>query len=256
MKIQFLKDLNDCVLPEIPEDTYVIYKKGYDIPDIKGIRGKFEFDEFKAVYSNLHANMYIVFGLNKIITPSNRTQFVFEHLFSLSSDIEKYSIDYLPFIGETWRLWFHYGMCQVGKFGIPHSYAIETEWKHWFYRNMNDSRFEHKNLKICITDTYCDLDALNHEVTFQPTNSIDDEWYNEAKKHVFEKYDTPKMIINNLLKLCNKRFGLDYSYNSYLSKDRFKLPELNIYKFVNEENIRRVNSFNVFTKMNNENIRH
>lgn len=252
MKIQFLKSLNDAILPVIPEDTYVIYHKTYenDLPKIEGVK-MVEFEEFKTIYANIHANMYIIFGLNRIITPSNRTHFVFEHLFTLTSDVDKYSIDYFPFVGEPWRLWFHYGLCQVGKFGVPYSYTIETEWKHWFYRNKNDSRFQKDNLNICITDTFSNLDTITHNVTFYEPNEVDLIWYREAKEYVFENHHTPKMLINNLLKLCNKRFKITYGYDSYLSKNAFLLPELNVYKFLHEENKRRVNTFNVFTKKRN-----
>jgi len=40
MKVQFVKELTDCKIPSIPEDTYIIYKDGYDVPDIEGTRGK------------------------------------------------------------------------------------------------------------------------------------------------------------------------------------------------------------------------
>jgi len=248
MKIQFLKNLADCKIPKLPEDTYVIYKDGYEVPDIEGIRDKVEFEEFKKIYQNIHANMFIVFGLNRIITPSNRCDFIFEHLFTLSADVEKISIDYLPFIGEPWRLWFHYGLCQCGNFGIPYSYSIETEWKHWFYRNMNDSRFEASNIGICISDTYSDLDLLEHNVDFVNPSNDDLEWYEEAKAFVFEKYNTPKLLINNLLKLANKRFEIKYTFDSYKKDTLAELPDLNIYRFVSDENMRRLETFNKIVK--------
>lgn len=244
VRIQFLKNLSDCKIPKLPEDTYVIYKDGYDVPDISGVRGSVEFEEFKKIYQNIHANMFIILGLNRIITPSNRCDFIFEHLFTLSTDIEKMSIDYMPFIGEPWRLWFHYGLCQCGKFGIPYSYSIETEWKHWFYKDTNDSRFNPENIGICIDETYSNLDELEHIAAFREPTNDDLEWYAEAKAFVFDKYNTPKLLINNLLKLSNKRFEIKYTFDSYLNDEEYTLPELNIYKFVHEENIRRLGVYN------------
>ena len=144
--VQILKDLGDVRLPKIPEDTFVIYKEGYDIPDVNCTE-KFTFREYKEEYHNLHINMLIIFGTNRIITPSNRTDFIFEHLFTLTNGTPKISVDYLPFIGEPWRCWFHYGITNSGNFGIPYSYTIETEWQHWFYRKRQDSRFQKDNLK-------------------------------------------------------------------------------------------------------------
>lgn len=259
MKIQFVKNLNNCILPEIPTDTYVIYKEGYDVPDIEKVDGKIEFEEFRNIYPNIHANMFIFFGFNRIMNPSNRTDFIFEYLFMMSTDIKKISVDYDPFIGEPWRLWFHYGLCNCGKFGVPYSYAYETEWKHWFYRKINDSRFESNNLEICITDTYSNLDYLKYNSKFYDPTNDDFKWYKEAKEFVFNKYDTPKLLINNLLKLANKRFKLDLDYDSYRkvkkekqvgflnkeeNKKEFLLPDLGVYKFIDEENKRRLGIYN------------
>lgn len=255
MKIQFLKNIKSAILPDIPEDTYIIYRDGYELPDIKGVKGIIEFEKFKEIYSNLHANMYILVGLNRIITPSNRTNFVFEHLFTLSADVPKISLDTEPFIGEPWRLWFHYGVTKTGKFGIPYSYAIETEWQHWFYRNGNESRFSPDNLELCITDTYSNLDKLIYISEFyEPTNN-DFEWYEEIKTFVFDKYNSPKLFINNILKLCNARFKLKYGFDSYKENTKFVLPELNIYRFVDEENKRRIGAYNRIIEISsNENI--
>lgn len=254
-KIQFIKDLKTVKLPELPEDTWVIYKEGYDIPDIPGIRGNIEFQEYKTIYHNIHANLLIFFGLNKIMTPSNRTDFVFEHLFTITRDIPKMSIDHLPFIGEPWRFWFHYGLCGTGKFAIPYSYTIETEWKHWFLRDKNNCRLDSDNIGFCITDTYSDIDMLSYKADFYDLNDVDLQWYDEVKEFVFNKYTSPKLWINNLLKMCNNKFGINYSIDSYKENEVYLLPELGVYKFLHEENIRRLNTFNKIIQVTkNENI--
>jgi hypothetical protein len=241
--VQFVKELSDAILPKLPADTYVVYHRDYDVPDVEDARGKIEFEEFRRVYPNLHAGMFIVYGLNKIITPSNRTDFVFEFLFTLSADVPKISVDYRPFAGEPWRLWFHYGLCKRGNFGTPYSYSIETEWKHWFYRETRDSRFEPDNLAICLGDagTYSNLDALLYEAEFEDVDC--QEWYEEARAHAFAKYDTPKLLIQNVLKLCNARFKLKYGVDSYLD-GKVKLPDLPVYRFVDEECRRRASIYN------------
>lgn len=244
-KIQFVKELSDAIIPtDLPDDSYIIHHSDYNPPDIKNIKGKIEFEEFKKIYTNLHANYFIFYGLNKIITPSNRTDFIFEFLFTLSADIPKISVDYKPFNGEPWRLWFHYGLCKCGNFGIPYSYSIETEWKHWFYRENNTSRFESNNLGICVTDTYSNLDQLKYSVDFEDVDENILTWYEEVKKFVFEKYDTPKLLISNMLKLSNDKFKIKYNMDSYLESKMFELPDLPIYRFVDEENVRRLNIYN------------
>lgn len=247
MRVQFVKKLSDAVLPTFATDTYVVHHKDYLPPDVP-CKGKLEFEQFRRVYPNLHANMFIFYGLNKIITPSNRTDFVFEYLFTLSTDIPKVSIDLLPFIGEPWRLWFHYGLCRCGNFGTPYSYAIETEWKHWFYRETTDSRFEASNLGICLDETYSNLDPLGYRADFEDVDADTLVWYDEVKKHVFEKYDTPKLLISNVLKLCNAKFKLKYGVDSYL-EGHMKLPDLPIYRFIDEECRRRASIYNKVVDM-------
>lgn len=246
-KVQFVKDLNDCILPDIPEDSYVLYHSRYEPPEIPGAK-VIEFEDFKNVYSEIHVNLLIIFGLNRIITPSNRTHFVFEWLFTISRDIPKITIDLDPWIGEPWRLWFHYGVTYTGKFAIPYSYTIETEWKHWFYRKRKDSRLSGDNLGICITDTYSNLDPLDYGATFYSLNDMQLNWYEEAKAHVFEKYTTPKLWMNNLLKMCNTKFGIDYSLDAYRSNNPISLPELGVYEFMHEENKRRAGMYNAVLK--------
>jgi len=243
-KVQFVHNLAVARLPaELPAETYVVYHKDCHPPETPGAKGRMDFEEFRRVYSNLHANMFIFYGLNRIITPSNRTDFVFEYLFTLSADIPKISIDTAPFIGEPWRLWFHYGLCKCGNFGTPYSYAIETEWKHWFYRETNDSRFEPDNLGICISDTYTTLSPLAYSATFTDVDEATLAWYEEAKKFTFDKYDTPKLLIQNLAKMCNTKFKIRYTMDSYLDGATV-LPDLPVYRFIDEENRRRAGIYN------------
>jgi hypothetical protein len=246
-KIQFVKKYSDCILPTILPNTYVIYHK--EKPKIDIDIGSFSFAEYKEIYSNLKTEMLIFFDLNRIINPSNRCDFVFEFLFNLSSDIPKISIDSSPFIGEPWRLWFHYGLCQCGDFGIPYSYAIETEWKHWFYRDKANSVFDSDSLGMCIKNTYSNLDNLEYGAKFIQCSADDLDWYDEAKKFVFDKYNTPKLIINNLLKEANKRYGLKYDYEAYLDNNPYELLDLPVYRFIDEENKRRLRIYNKIVQM-------
>lgn len=259
-KVQFVKKLEDSLIKNISfENTLVIYHGLYSLDNIIQTKEIMNFDNFRKVYNDIHYKCFIFFGLNRIINPSNRCDFIFEYLFNLSNDIEKISIDYEPFVGEPWRLWFHYGLTKSGNFGVPYSYSIETEWKHWFYRDINFSRFEEDNLKLCIDSTYSNLDLLSYDVLFYEPDASIFEWYKKAKEFIFNKYTAPKMIINNLLKLVNKKCNVDYNFDYYKSKtnnrmkslfdkDKIELPDLKIYRFVHEENIRRLNIYNTVIK--------
>jgi len=244
MKIQFLKDTSQAQIPELPPDSILVYREGYDLPDIDGVQF-FDIEEYKGIYSNIHANFIIIVGLNRMIKPSNRCDFVYEHLTTLTANIQKMSIDTEPFLGEPWRYWHHHQFTGTGKkFAIPYSYTIETEWQKWFYRDEKDCRLSGDNIKLFIDDVYSDLDLLISEFKFYDPSNDDLQWYIEAKEHIFSKYSTPKMLIINLLKMCNKKFEIKISYDSFRMNEIFELPELGVYKFVVEENQRRMSTYN------------
>lgn len=247
MKNQFIKDTSKAIINEYPNNTLLVFREGYALPDLKGVE-YMDFEKFKVIYSELHFNMLIVVGLNRIITPSNRCEMVNEYMQTMTQNIPKISIDNHPFIGEPWRVWFHYSITNTGQFNLTYSYAIETEWQHWFYRDTNDCRLAGENIGMFIDNTYSDLDQLSTKFNFYETNSKQEEWYREAKEHVFAKYNSPKMLINNLLKLTNKHFQLDVSMDSFRSNKNYKLPELGIYKFMVEENQRRLKIYNTVIK--------
>ena len=131
---------------------------------------------------------------------------------------------------------------------------METEWEKWFYRDVSDCRLSRDNIRLFISDTISDIDQLHSSFEFFDVSPLDEDWYLNAKKHVFEKYDTPKMLINNLLKLANKHFGIELSYDSYLGNGVIKLPDIGIYRFMAEENERRRDIYNEVVKYGNENL--
>jgi hypothetical protein len=176
--------------------------------------------------------------------PSNRCDFINEYLQTMTPNTPKICIDNAPFIGEPWRLWFHYSIANCGHFKITYSYAIETEWQHWFYRNQNDCRLASNNIRLFISDTVSDLDRLTTKFEFHEVSKSDDLWYSQAKEAMFNKYNTPKLWVNNLLKLANKHFDIQFSYDSFLDSKQFVLPDIGVYRFVAEEAKRRMNIYN------------
>lgn len=249
MKVQFLKDTSKAIIPENldKKSTLVLYREGfgYKLPPLKNAEF-LEFEKYKILYQKLAPELIILVGANRIINPSNRCDFVFEHLTTMTPNIPKISIDNSPFISEPWRLWFHYAFCNCGKFNINYSYIIETEWKHWFYREIDDCRLSVNNIKNYITDTYSDLLKLIAKFSLSDIDNSTIDWYSQIKQNIFNKYDTPKLIIMNLLKEVEKKFEIGISYNSYLQNKSFNLPNLGIYRFIKEENERRLNIYNSF----------
>lgn len=255
MRVQFLKDTSTARLDDLPAKTLVIFRDGfgYQLPRIPGAEF-IEFLEYKNKYTLFNPEFIVVIGLNRIITPSNRCDMVNEYLQTMTPNVQKICIDNDPFIGEPWRLWFHYSIANCGRFNITYSFAMETEWEKWFYRDVSDCRLSRDNIRLFISDTISDIDQLHSSFEFFDVSPLDEDWYLNAKKHVFEKYDTPKMLINNLLKLANKHFGIELSYDSYLGNGVIKLPDIGIYRFMAEENERRRDIYNEVVKYGNENL--
>lgn len=254
-RVQFLKDTSAAKL-DIPEKTIVVYREGFSLPKLDA--DYIEFEKYKIAYDSIDCKFMVIVGLNRIINPANRCDFIHEHLTTLTPNIQKVSIDTLPWIGEPWRLYYHYQYSRCGKFGVSYSYPIEGEWQKWFYRESNDSQLSGNNIGLLIESTYSDLDLLDASFELIEPSDNELEWYAQAKENVFSKYDTPKMLINNLLKLANAHFGLDVSFDSFRSpattdlfgkkSNAFTMPDIGIYRFMAEENRRRMHTFNAVVR--------
>ena len=255
MKVQFLKNTATAVIKDPPKNTLIIFREGfgYGVPDIPGAE-VVEFLEYKKRYTVFTPDLIVLVGINRIITPSNRCDMVNEYLQTMTPSTPKISIDTDPFIGEPWRLWYHYSIANCGKFNISYSYIIEGEWQYWFYRDQPDCRLSAKNIRLFISDTVSDILPWETRFEFFDIGSEEESWYAQAKETVFEKYDTPKLIINNLLKLANQRYNLKISYDSYRMRAKtgglfpepaiVKMPDIGIYRFVAEEAKRRMDIYN------------
>ena len=248
-KVQFLKDTSKMIIRGYPKNTLLIYRDGfgYELPKLSGVE-YLEFLEYKKKYPILKPEFIIVIGLNRIITPSNRCDMVNEYLQTMSMHTPKICIDTAPFIGEPWRLWFHYSVANCNRFNITYSYAIETEWESWFYRDVPDSRLAGENIKQYLSHTYSDLEPLRAQFTFRKVEKEDLDWYAEVKSTVFEKYGSPKLLINNLLKQANIHYSMKLTFDSYRSGGCTELPDLRVFRFVVEENMRRLKIYNEVIK--------
>lgn len=216
---------------------------GYALPEITGSE-RIPFNKYKCIYSEIECGGIVLVGLNRMINPANRCEMIHEYLTTLTPNIPKFSIDTAPFIGEPWRLFWHYLYTNTGNWGENYSYPVEREWLKWFYRERNDCSLSGDNIKLLISDTYSDLDMLETSFEFEEPSELELAWYEEARNFIFKKYDTPKLILNNLLKECNKRMQINISFDSYRKHGKYVLPDLKVYRFLAEENQRRMAIYN------------
>lgn len=238
MKVQFLQDVKTAKVPDFEGQKLCLFWEGIEPPSLPDFE-YLEMQEYRKKYTKLEPALIVIVGLNRIITPANRCDFVLDHLSTLTPDVPKISIDVAPFIGEPWRLFYHYQFTRTGHFLHPHSYAVETEWKSWFCRDREDSIFQPERLKGLLADTYSDLPEMKTEFSWY---SVEIEWYDKIKEHAFNEFPTYKNLLNFLIKESNKKYGLTVGFNDF--GRRWHLPDIGIYRFLVEEMLRRESIWN------------
>jgi len=250
-RIYFTKDIPGLLQREfggdLGGDTIVVHHAMYDEPKVKA--GKvLEWEKYKVLYGDLEPAKIVLVGVNRMITPSNRCDFIHAYLTVMTPQTPKIVIDTAPFIGEPWRLYYHYQIANCFQaFGANYSYPIEGEWRRWFERKMEECQFSPAVLKSRIVETWSDLPRLDTTFSLHEVDAKDREWYEEAKRFELDRYKAPKSLLSGLLKAADTHFGLDVSFDSYLTGRAFDLPDVGIYRFVVEENRRRMGIYNLFT---------
>ena len=112
---------------DLPAPVLCVHHRTYPVP-VAWSAGALEFSDFaRAPRQHLTGlGALVIVGLNRIMTPSNRTQEVFEILFNLSPALRKVSIDRTLFIAEPWRSWFHFGLTGTPDGAYTYSYLAES----------------------------------------------------------------------------------------------------------------------------------
>lgn len=133
-KIILCADVSEAgVVVPAPAKSLCVHHKSYPVPAaLSGVRS-IGFDEFEsAARAHLQGvETLFVVGLNRAMTPSNRTAEVFEILFNATPGLAKVSIDRTLFVFEPWRAWFHFGLVGAPYLDYSYSYLAESDWKGW-----------------------------------------------------------------------------------------------------------------------------
>jgi hypothetical protein len=248
-KAFFVKDVIniDQYLPRMNGEVLVCYSDYYNI---NTKHPKIEWSKYKAEYINHKEPNIIIVGLNRIRTPDSRYDLVYSYLYKMNDFETKITIDEKPFNSEPWRCWYHYGFLFKTWLGVDYSNVLESDWSHWFYRDRNDCLISSKNLKNHIKNTYSDLDFLITEFEFYEPDLFLNEYYQEIKTIAFEKYGTPKQIIQFMIKHLNSKIKIDFGFESYLTNKKYLLPNFGVFCFLVEENKRRMDIYNTLISSN------
>lgn len=129
--IQFVQNTKDAQL-SLDGSVLCLCHPKYEPPQVDGKTLSFPVfhERYKHERELFDVDNIVFVGTNRIITPSNRTDPVFEVLFS-GTQMNKVSVDNVPFISQPWRTWFHFGIVNepYGRYG--YSYAAETDYNKW-----------------------------------------------------------------------------------------------------------------------------
>lgn len=233
---------------EISETDIIVVHDLYAIPkQFVGLKNLMLWSEYKAKYNDISVSKVILVGLHRMITPTNRCDFIHSYLTSMTPNLPKIVIDTAPFVGEGWRAYYPYQYVNKGDFTVKFTcgYPAQGDYDKWFYKEQETSEFDMENLpKNLIEDTYTNLSLLKTSFNYYEPNGLLIDYYAEIKKFAFNKHNTPKAIIQEMNRLMNKHLGTKYDFDMYLNNKSNTLPNLKLYHFIVEENNRRKNIYN------------
>lgn len=203
-KILLSRDIASLQIDDTPQ-TLCIRHKSYPSPAT--LRRVMIFDDFaKCPREHLRdVERLIVVGLNSIISPSKRTEEVFEVLFNNTRTLPKISIDTQLFNGDRWRLWFHWGLTNSSFDGYTYSYLIESHFNGWMDGIRDVNPIDVHNV---LRNSDCVVLCMYREA-FQPLNInvIDTSAkvkvrYQTVKSQAFDECTTIRQIIARLGKMA------------------------------------------------------
>lgn len=82
----------------------------------------------------------IFLGLSEMMTPSNRTDDVWEFTFN-QMDTPAVSVDRYLFRSDPWRAWFHFGLVNAEYRDYTYSYLAESDYDQYFNGQSDDNPF-------------------------------------------------------------------------------------------------------------------
>lgn len=219
------------------ENTLVVY---IDVWDVNTKYNKIKFSVFKNTYIDHEPKNIVLVGLNRMRKDSNRYDLIWQYLYKINHFDNRIVINDKPFNKEPWRLWYTYGFLFRKWINGENSFPLQGDYNKWFMRESDDCLISGNNIPEHISNTYTDLDLLHTKFEFYEPSKIESLNYSEIKNLAFEKKETPKSVLQFMSK--GLKFKIDYEL--YLINKDYKLPNFGFYRFLCEENIRRMEIYN------------
>ncbi len=192
------------------KDTIVVVHSKYPAPIVED-GTTVSFSKFKDYYREYlkTASRLILVGLTQMITPSNRTDYLWETIYNNTPNLEKIVIDMLPFRVDPWRIWFIFGAVGEKYLDYTYSYIAETHYKAYIeeQRKLNPFSLETiikqgRNLIISDYKKYF-KSVIIAEV---PMSEEVHEEYKQKKEECFDKGTSISSIIKCLSNYVQNKY--------------------------------------------------
>lgn len=149
-------------------------------------------------------SVMIVVGLNRIITPANRTK-VGPLVLRPREGLTRISVDRTLFVSEPWRTWFHFGCVGAPYREYTYSYLAESHWRAAQDEVRDDDPFSLEAIVQAgrrVIRSYSPRYFDAFEVRRIAVGPDVHARYQEEKERAFEEESTPHAIITRLSRIA------------------------------------------------------
>ncbi|MHA1395274.1 MAG: hypothetical protein ACTSRZ_17355 [Promethearchaeota archaeon] len=258
--IIFSKDIKNISL-DIKGKTVCIYEKRYKkmLPQLKNTNF-IEFSYLKNNYKNQNffkdINNIVFIGLNKIFNLSSRIDPIFDILQYNLSNIQIFSIDTSPYIGDIWRIWTHFSFTRNDFGGYTYSYLLQTDYNKYLKGLSNKNPVSIEKIKEYAKNKV----EIEYEIYFRTPQisifklpSTIHQKYQLLKKELFDKYNRIGPIIkdlSNFAKNCYKKRNIPQEHKIFDFPDDIKIlrTDLKIDEYLTNKLIKKINEVNSVVK--------
>lgn len=205
-----------------------IYNKtlpSYQIENCKFIELK-DLTNYLSTYQD-QIDLFIVSNLGRMITPANRCEQIWEHIYS-GIKCQKLAIENQIYYLQEWRMWFIYGFLDTRIFGFGTSFEAERQWE-----NKNIDLLQHiKPYTKCLIKNQFEFD-INLEI--YKTSEKEKTEYEKVKKELFDNSNNIRQVLLGLIKYMksiypkhNLSLDLSFLYNISNQSNNLMFEENNI----------------------------
>jgi len=188
------------------ENPVCVYSSQYDAP---GSVPAVSFSGFKENPRNEVEDYetMVFFGLTDAMTPSNRTDEVWEFLFN-QIDKTCVSVDRFLFKSDPWRSWFHFGLINSEYRDYTYSYLAENDYKHFFNGQTEDNPFSLEEIKRyggdMIESHYTEYFKQFEVEARYEASPVEEYEYSERLDKLFNQKNTVGQVRRGLESYCDE----------------------------------------------------